>query len=75
MVALTEARLVNGALSSQANSLARLWLRILAVQTEAAFRRTRSDARLLQAVPGRAAHVCSLLARPIVLLGDAARRR
>jgi hypothetical protein len=58
-------------ISSQANSLARVWLRILAVQTEADFRRARSDARLLHAVPG----ICSLLACPIVLLGDAARRR
>lgn len=53
-----------------------------AVQTEdkgeADFRRARSDGRLLQVVPGRAVHVCSLLARPIVSLeslGDAARRR
>lgn len=42
---------------------------------EADFRRARSSHTLLQAVPGRTAHVCSLLARPIVSLGDAARRR
>ena len=79
MVALTVNEARKWRISSRANCLEPEPHQNIAVQAEdkgeADFRRERSDTRLLQVVPGRAAHVCSLLARPIVSLGDAARRR
>ena len=78
MVALTVRDARKWRISSQANC----WFRVSPKASpckprdkgEADLRRARSDDTLLQAVPGRTAHVCSLLARPIVSLGDAARR-